>query len=571
MTVTDDVPNVPSELTKFLTQIPASQRETVMARILSNLDSEMIPGVKSGEKDPDHNVPLDQLSWIQRLDARDKPVKSLREKRAIVIQKSWESGQYNLLDSDCNISSIFKDYVKRTTIKHGEEAAKELVYSTSQLMSSSLAYNDAVFTYNPDFNGLVVGSIQSGKSASFLGLVSSSIDQGVKVVVVLSGVTDKLRNQTQKRLDNDIINHWEERVYSPTTFGDLTRYRKNNKTSQKIWGPLKASCVQKLRQEGGSVVIVTKKNHATLKALDTLLTYLDSLDLLGDQPVLMVDDECDHSSINTSSELFDGVTNVKGPTIHKAIVGLRTKFPMSYWGYTATPQSQVFMHPNDALAPLVAHLLESHKYYLGPLEVFQDHKDLLVDPCHVVDFNLPKKGEDIINELKRMKKPPESMISAMINHAVSVAIHHLQKRKFMPHGSRHSMMVHICREIKGQAEVYRLVNLAKTEALERLAKAQSGDEQLVDQSIKRFRTNRRKLRMQHSRIPNRTKLLLKAVQVLNESAMRLLNSASDDTLDYEDTTTPDNLIIIGGDILSRGLTIEGLSTTYFLREPSKYW
>ena len=88
-------------------------------------------------------------------------------------------------------------------------------------------------------------------------------------------------------------------MYSPTTFGDLSRYRKNNKTSQKIWGPLKASCVQKLRQEDGSVVIVTKKNHATLKALDTLLTYLDSLDLLGDQPVLMVDDECDHSSINT--------------------------------------------------------------------------------------------------------------------------------------------------------------------------------------------------------------------------------------------------------------------------------
>ena len=50
MTVTDDVPNVPSELTKFLTQIPASQRETVMARILGNLDSEMIPGVKSGKR-----------------------------------------------------------------------------------------------------------------------------------------------------------------------------------------------------------------------------------------------------------------------------------------------------------------------------------------------------------------------------------------------------------------------------------------------------------------------------------------------------------------------------------------
>ena len=75
--------------------------------------------------------------------------------------------------------------------------------------------------------------------------------------------------------------------------------------------------------------------------------------------------------------------------------------------------------------------------------------------------------------------------------------------------------------------------------------------------------------MQYSRIPNKPKLLDKAIEVLNQSAMRLLNSASNDTLDYEDPETPDNLIIIGGDILSRGLTIEGLRTTYFLREPSK--
>ena len=108
MTSTEDSPNYPSELTRFLTRIPASQRESVMARILANLDSEMIPSIKAGDKEPDHNVPLDQLSWIQRLDARKKPVNSVREKRALVIQKAWEAGQYNLLESDSNIKSIFK-------------------------------------------------------------------------------------------------------------------------------------------------------------------------------------------------------------------------------------------------------------------------------------------------------------------------------------------------------------------------------------------------------------------------------------------------------------------------------
>ena len=221
------------------------------------------------------------------------------------------------------------------------------------------------------------------------------------------------------------------------------------------------------------------------------------------------------------------------------------------------------MHPDDALAPHVAHLLESHKYYLGPLEVFQEHKNLLVEPCQVTDFNLPKKGEDIIAELKRMKNPPESMVFAMINHAISGAIHHLQPRKVMPHGSRHAMMVHICREIKGQQEVFRLVEEARKQALSRLKASLTSEDDLVKKSRSRFTTNRRKLRMQHARIPRKSKLFPKAIEVLETSSMRLLNSASEHTLDYDDEEIPDNLIIIGGNILSRGLTIEGLHTTFF--------
>ena len=113
----------------------------------------------------------------------------MREKRAIGIRESWEGGKYNLLDGESSTASIFKEYVQRTTLKYGDDASKELIHSTSQLLSSSLAFNDAIFAYHPDFNGLVVGSIQSGKSASFLGLVSSSIDQGVKAVFSYTHLT----------------------------------------------------------------------------------------------------------------------------------------------------------------------------------------------------------------------------------------------------------------------------------------------------------------------------------------------------------------------------------------------
>jgi len=558
----------PKELHASLRHLPVDQRARFMTDLFRKMDDEVISEVHDSEVEPDEITPTDCLTWLQRKEAREEYPHNEHTKRTQAIFRLFKQSPSWLLDRVDTPTSYLLKYVDYVTTKHGNDAGLALLQSTCALIASSGNLFDDRYDFEQTINGLVVGSIQSGKSASFIGLTSGALDLGAKVIVVFSGTTDKLRNQTQSRVMNDLIHQNEERLYSPTEGGDLSRYKPNNPTSVKIWSPLKAACIKHLRQDGNALIIVTKKNHATLDGLNTLLECLNSKDLLGNQPILMVDDECDHSSINSLSELWDGTPRTSGSRIHTQIVGLRTTFPSIYWGYTATPQAQVFQHPHDRLAPQSVHVLEPHKHYLGPLEVFEKHRHIMVDPCAVTDFNLSNRGVDAVQELRAIRNPPKSLVTAMLNHAVARALPRLQPRRVMPHKLRHAMMVHIIRDLLGQDEVYRLVLLAKARAIKLLEKARTEDCEIVRSIIARFRQNRQKLRSEHLSLPQKSVLLGNALNVLDTSELRLLNSKSDDKLDYDDPKTPNNLIVIGGDVLSRGLTIEGLRTTMFLREPS---
>jgi hypothetical protein len=559
--------DIPGELRSILRRIPDESRNEWMNKAFAEADNGAIEATKERERIANEDTPTDRLSWIQRRNAARKEFPlSAHARFSNSIREQMDAGPTSTTFS--HVFSILMGYAERVKLQHGQDAADELLEATASMLASTVRKDGVQYAFEPGHNGLAVGSIQSGKSASFIGLSSAMIDMGVKVVVVLSGVTDKLREQTQSRLEKDLLRH-EPSLFSPTTKSDLSSYRKGNEKSENLWFQTQSACVQHLRKEGSAIFIVTKKNYATLRAVNTLLGHLQGKGLLGSRPALIIDDECDHASINTRSELFDGVTNLNGPRIHKDIVGIRTGYPAVYWGYTATPQAQVFQHPKDPLAPQCVHVLESHKHYLGPIEVFHDERHLLVDPCQVTDMALPSRGADAVALLRQMKKPPESLVKAMMNHAISGALHHLQPRKFMPHKNRHSMMVHVIREIDGQNEVYRLVEKAKRAVRQMLNSARVAPVDIVDESISRFRSNRIELRPEHIKMPSKADIIEAAINVVKTSDLRLLNSRSDDVLDYDDPNTPDNIIAIGGDILSRGLTIEGLRTTYFIRQPSK--
>lgn len=558
---------MPRELRSLLRAIPHDQRTKFTEELFKTMDKETVDDIEDhDEESPDHEVPTESLSWLRRRDGRQQFSRSILEEKAAQVQnyflnqETWDSIQ----------GSRLVNYVERVRKTHGDDSADDLFENTAKLIASSSDFVDTGgYIFNDSRNGIVIGSIQSGKSASFIGLSAGALDLGSRVILVLSGMTNKLRDQTQARIEKDLISLDPDHLLSPTDAGDLTSYKEGDEDSERLWSHLKVMCRNHLQSdENNALVLAIKKNMAPLGGARELLSFLKNNALLGEQPILIVDDECDHASVNSLSELWDGTPLVKASQIHKAVVGLRTTFSSSYVGYTGTPQANCLMASNDALAPHSAHVLESHRHYLGPWPVFVTHRSRLVDPCTVTDFPLPSKGVDAVKILQKMTEPPQSLINAMINHALSGAIHRLQPRSFQPHGMRHSMMVHIIRDLAGQDEVHRLIIDAKARAISLLNHGGSEYDDTVLNSLRRFRKNRQYFRTEHASLPPFNEIIVNALQVLQISEIRLLNSESDDELNYNDPETPDNLILIGGDVLARGLTVEGLRTTVFLREPS---
>ena len=561
------VDDLPRELRSLLRGIPHDQRARWTQDLFKTMDEETIEDIHDqDEQRPDYEVPTEALSWLRRREGRKRFTRSVLEEKAAKVQEYFTAHETWAPER----GSCLMKYVERLRKTHGNDSADELFQNTAKLVASSGSFVDTGgYLFDDSRNGIVIGSIQSGKSASFIGLSAAALDLGSRVVLVLSGMTNKLRDQTQARLEKDLISLDPDHLLSPTSARDLSSYREGDDDSERVWSHLKVMCRKHLQaDEKNALILAIKKVKAPLSGARELLTFLKNNGLLGDQPILIVDDECDYASVNSLSELWDGTPLIKAPEIHKSIVQLRTRYSSLFWGYTGTPQANCLMASADALAPHSAHVLESHRHYLGPWPVFVTHRSRLVDPCTVTDFPLPSKGVDAVKVLQKMTEPPKSLIHAMINHALSGAIHRLQPRKFQPHGMHHAMMVHIIRDLAGQSEVQRLVVDAKSEALAMLNPEGGNHDQIVLDALRRFRKNRQYFRTEHTSLPPFAEIMSNALHVLQISEVRLLNSESDDELDYNDPSTPDNLILIGGDVLARGLTVEGLRTTVFLREPS---
>ena len=223
----------------------------------------------------------------------------------------------------------------------------------------------------------ICGDIQSGKTLASESLTAVAIDLGCPIVVVIAGTTDKLRDQTQRRFDQDLVDQ-NDSILSPTTDGDLTTNRPSNPDSRRIWGHLRRSVRLHLEQDkGNSLILVVKKNSSVLEATNDLLEYVKSRGLLREMPIMVIDDESDSFTQNNISDYYDGTANtVRGP-VHKSIVRIVEGFDTIYWGVSATVAASIFLHPKDPLLTS-AHVLEPHEFYLGLFEVFAKHVDRMV-------------------------------------------------------------------------------------------------------------------------------------------------------------------------------------------------
>ena len=236
--------------------------------------------------------------------------------------------------------------------------------------------------------GLVVGYVQSGKTANFTGVIAKGIDAGYRLVIVMAGTLDILREQTQRRLDmelvgkENVLQDWDENDpdlephdYADdadwadkfVSFGfrpssrdlpDIIRLTGGGNDYRKLGHGIVALEMQKKNKlkplyeadnlfPCGARLAVVKKNSTVLKRLVSDLKKVRKQ--LGEIPTLIIDDESDQASVNTTDPRKWKEGETERTSINRLLSELLTLLPRAqYIGYTATPYANVFVDPGDA-------------------------------------------------------------------------------------------------------------------------------------------------------------------------------------------------------------------------------
>ncbi len=430
-----------------------------------------------------------------------------------------------------------------------------------------------------DRRGMVMGHVQSGKTANYIGLACKAADAGYKVIVIIAGLHNNLRNQTQRRIDEGLIgfdsaSRLKNTLPKQSVVGvgrfDFQQRPNVFTTSQRDFNKSTADSIgvplQNLREPA---VFVIKKNPNTLRNLIEWLTAHNAQHGTSTvrEPMLLIDDEADNASINIRYKQ-DEVSRINGQ-----IRQLLSLFDRScYVGYTATPFANIFIDPDsddemlgDDLFPrdfIVS--LDPPNNYFGATKVFTDDAERIVR--HADDYAdvlpLKHRKNHYVTEL------PETLETAVRVFVVARAIR-LARRQI---GQHNSMLVNVSRFLDVQRqicnEIHALVGRIRSSV--RVNGAKPSDLAVRDPEIAALH------RVFQDHYAGSCGVSWPSVQTwLFESVSPVnvveVNSRSSGSLDYAAYETSGlNVIAVGGFSLSRGLTLGGLVVSYFLRNSMMY-
>ncbi len=427
--------------------------------------------------------------------------------------------------------------------------------------------------------GLIIGDVQSGKTSTYIGFMCKAADAGYKVFILLTGTIESLRRQTQERVEEGFIGI---DLSSDDTGGKRVGVGLDNKEimamsltsrTNDFTGNNDKNVISLLNTKN-AVVFVIKKNSTTLQKLTKWLVTLnaDKLTQKIDLPMLMIDDEADNASINTSKDKED-------PTkINKLIRDLANVFTKSnYVGFTATPFANVFIDPektenmvNQDLFPedfIVA--LPTPSNYIGAEKIFEKSGEYHSQLIYINDAG--REEEDGFSFYFLHKKEwrgelPYSLTDSIYTFYLANAIRDLRGDK----KAHRSMLINISRFIKVQKYIKEEVDDIHTQAYRSIKFNLSDDfeESMKDPVLKRIHRNWEE---QYSNLEftwdEIADVLLSSIENIQ---IRVVNSSKNsEKLEYPPNESL-RVIAIGGLALSRGLTLEGLVTSYFYRNTSTY-
>lgn len=477
-------------------------------------------------------------------------------------------------------SDDFNSYFWRRLKKHWADHSIlpiEVISSIDRVTDEILGYlGDPLEEAAWKRSGLVMGHVQSGKTTNYSALITKAADAGYRIIVVLAGLTNSLRKQTQERLDQTFV--------GKSSLGDALnnqaypvarvfvgiegepqdpRHPFCGTTQRKDFS---VETTRSVSATEGSfadpILFVTKKNERVLARLAEWLGSLRQGKQL-EGPMLLIDDEADSASVNTAKD-GDAVRRIN----QRIRELLRCSRRSSYVGYTATPFANIFIDPDTTDEMLNEDLFPKHfiksldppDNYVGARNLFADDGDL-ADVCvkdipddYVDLLPLKHKSSWEVHEL------PPSLIEAVVEYFLFRSIRILDGEK-----RRHSsMLVNVSRFNMVQQQIHDHIYRLK----ERIGEAASVWAASVSWS-----------RSEHMLLMKRVwdkayadctpyswdevrSVLKKAVSPVETRLVNMRGSG----LDYEShEETGLHVIAVGGLALARGLTLEGLAISYVLR------
>jgi hypothetical protein len=397
---------------------------------------------------------------------------------------------------------------------------------------------------------LIVGEVQSGKTASFTGVAALARDSGVPIVIVLAGTKKNLVNQTKQRLIHDLqigqsagLPQWEivDRPTlrkAPKYFEMLSQWTEEDRPSE----------------FKSTLLLIVLKSRAGLDHASDFLNEISSKLDFDSHPVLLIDDEADQAGLNNA------VKRGQSSSVYSAILRLKSVIPWhSYCMYTATPQANFLIDIIDELSPSRVTLLDAGEMYLGGEKLFGD------DIKYVIP--IPDNELSVATDPNSNDSPPESLKKAIAFFLVSLSV--AQKRgspkplSMLIHPSGRQAHHHIyskwVNEIIRSWEIL-LREKSDTTYSETVKKVFTPALRELESSANIFNNP---FQGGIEEIVNYVTFLIPLVRVQVENG-----NSSDRSIQPEDWGKAPGWIVIGGNKLDRGFTVEQLAVTYMPRNAS---
>lgn len=456
--------------------------------------------------------------------------------------------------------------------------------------------------------GLVLGDVQSGKTSTYSGLICKAADAGVKVVILLAGITENLRQQTQERIEEDIVGltirtdnfHNNQ----PTNVGVGTLPGWENKVTtftlyEDDFNMARAKSMSSIGSQKSIVLFVVKKNVPVLTHLHEWLTGSNQhLNADGKLPysLLLIDDEADNASINTKDSTLDPTaTNRKIREICEVFMD------SNYVGFTATPFANIFINPEtdeemvtaDLFPKDFIYVLPTPDPYIGAQKIFgqpsKEHPNYgscsyMLDNCYITDIKeltnaeIHNLTEPQLNEgpiyFKHQKtwrgQLPSSLIESVRCFYLANAIRDLDINQQL---SPRTMLINVSRYVGVHSYLKKEIDQLVTNDYKEIRINFSVDH---DKNVKNelYMELHRLFEIHYSSCGHTWEEVGAKNSLLRGEKPKVIvvngtKESREDTPDYKRNPSL-RLIAVGGFALSRGLTLKGLSTSYFYRNTSTY-